>query len=107
MTPSALFIDNDLTLTLSGVRKADTGDYLDGDATVTYAIVDEATGDPITDGDFTYVALSSGNFRANVQSADLAGLVAGSRYTIAVTAAQDGYDGRWTLTLPARQRGRS
>ena len=107
MTPSALYVDNDLTLTLTGVRKADTGEYLDGTAAVAYAIAEESTGDPVTSGDFDYVALSSGNFRANVQAADLSTLVLGTRYAITVTASQDGYDGTWTLTLPARSRGRT
>lgn len=106
MTPSAIYLNNDLTLTLTGLRKADTGAYLDGTATVAYTITEEDTGDTITSGSFSYVALSSGNYRATIQKTALTSLVAGRRYAITATAAQDGYDGTWTLTLPARQRGR-
>lgn len=107
MTPSALYIGNDLTLSLTGLRKADTGAYLDGTATVAYTITEVETGDVITSGPMTYVLLSSGGFTAHVQSSALAAIVAGRRYLIEATASQDGYDGTFNLTLPARDRGRN
>jgi hypothetical protein len=107
VTPSALYLNNDLTLTLTGLRKADTGAYLDATAVVAYEITEEDSGDAVASGSFSYVALSSGNFQAVVQKTALTTLVAGRRYVVTATAAQDGYDGTWAITLPARSRGRT
>jgi hypothetical protein len=70
-------------------------------------MTDAATGDAVLSGSLDYVAASSGDYRAKVESTSLTGLVGGRRYRITATASQDGYDGTWNLTLPARDRGRN
>lgn len=101
-----IFIANDNILELDGLKNAASGAYLNA-ATVQATITDWTTGDaianvtnPVT---LSYVAASSGKYRATLDK--VAGFTVGQKVRIVITAAEAGIDARWEFEARARRRG--
>lgn len=99
---NVLWIGNDLTVVVTGLRKADTGAYMNA-ATVAYEIA-RSDGSVVGSGSLGYLAGSDGDYRGPIESTVTALVKNGNSYVLTVTASQDGYDASWSKEMPGAYR---
>ena len=99
---SKLFISNDQSITLTGLKETTTNQFVNT-ATVVAQIIDLTTNTQVgSDIAMPYVAATNGNYRGTIPD-DLA-LVLDRLYRVDVTADGAGAQGEWSEEFRAKRR---
>lgn len=101
-----LYYLNDNLIEVDGLKDSTAAGYADGSATVILASIKDANG-AVVPGltfpiDLTYVAASSGKFRAVIDKA--LALVPEAAYTAYIDAVYGTLDGHWEMPLTCKVR---
>ncbi len=100
-----VYQNNDNLIELDALTNPATGAYVN-DATVTLTAIRDSAGATVSGETFpkamSYVASSSGKYRATVDKA--LAIVAGRHYTAVIDAVSGSLDGHWELPLACRLR---
>lgn len=110
----AWYVNNDMTLTLSGLRSSTmaSGNYLNGSVSVKASIWKAYTTASISDRLYTglvlgYISGSNGNYRYIAQSTAFSAIHQSTPGMCIITVQDSGLDGEWRVPFNGEYRGTS